>query len=122
MGPVIMVPDDVAQRLITETDLVEVADVMADAVDTVDLRLGSTAEHTMVLKERPRDGYGQVVSLIAASEYAKSNPQPFELTVSDKDGNPLPFPDGAVNGQSIQDHLKLAFFGESGDRRPLLPG
>jgi len=122
MGPVIMVPDDVAQRLITETDLVEVADVMADAVDTVDVRLGSMPGDLMVLKERPRDGYGQLVSLVAASEYAKSAPQPFELTVSDKDGNPHPFSGSSVNEQSIQEHLKLAYFGEPGDRRPLLPG
>jgi hypothetical protein len=55
------------------------------------------------------------------SDYAKSSPEPFDLIVRDKDGNPHPFQGNAVNGQSIQDHLRLAYFGERGDRRPLIP-
>lgn len=119
MGPVIMVPEDVARRLIEETDLVEADHVLSDAVDAFDVQLGATPGDIMLLRERPKDGYGQLVTFV--TEYAKSAPEALALTVSDKDGNPHPF-SGPGDEQSIQDHLKLAFFGERGDRRPLLPG
>jgi Ni,Fe-hydrogenase III component G len=54
------------------------------------------------------------------SDYAKSAPEPFELIVRDKDSITHAFPATAVNEQSIQDHLKLAYFGAPGDRRPLI--
>src|SRR6202140_3148731 len=116
MGPIIWVPDDVAQRL-EETDLVE-AVVMPDAVDELDVQLGAAPGVVLLLKETPNDGFGRLVSMITMSDYAKGAPEPFELTVSDKDGNPHAFPGTVVNGQSIQDHLKLAYYGEPGDRRP----
>ena len=122
MGPIIRVPDDVAQRLVEETDLVEVDPVLPDAVDEVDVELGGSSGVDVLLKEDPKDGFGRLVSMITMSDYAKSAPSPFELTVRDKDGNPHAFSATAVNGQSILDHLKLAFFGEPGDRRPLIRG
>ena len=120
MGPIIRVPDDVAQRLAEETDLVEVDPVPPDAVDELDVELGSQAGVVLLLTETPKDGFGRLVSMIATSDYVKSAPNPFELTVRDKDGNPHAFPTTIVNGQSILDQLKLAFFGEPGDRRPLI--
>ena len=121
MGPIIMVPDDVARRLAEETDLVEVDPVLPDAVDEPDVELGNPPGVNVLLVETPKEGFGRLVSLIAMSDYAKSSPEPFDLIVRDKDGNPHAFPGNAVNGQSIQDHLKLAYFGERGDRRPLIP-
>jgi hypothetical protein len=121
MGPIIRVPDDVAQQLAQETDLVEVDPVLPDAVDELDVALGSRGV-ILLLKETPPDGFGRLVSIIATSDYAKSTPEAFELTVRDKDGNPHAFPATAVNGQSILDHLKLAYFGEPGARRPLIQG
>ena len=122
MGPIIRVPDDVARRLAEETDLVEVDPVLADAVDELDVELGSEPGVILLLAETPKDGFGSLLSIFTASEYAKSGPSPFELTVRDKDGNPHSFPTTAVNEQSILDHLKLTFFGEPGDRRPLIRG
>ena len=115
------VPDDVAQRLAEDTDLVEVDPVLPNAVDELDVALGSPPGVILLLRETPPEGFGRLVSIIAMSDYARSAPEPFELTVSDKDGNPHAFPATAVNGQSIRDHLKLAYFGEPGDRRPLIP-
>jgi len=120
LGPIIRVPDDVAQRLAEETDLVEVDPVLPDAVDELDVELGSQPGVVLLLTETPKDGFGRLVNMIATSEYAQGAPEPFELIVRDKDGNPHAFPTTAVNGQSILDHLKLAFFGEPGDRRPLI--
>jgi hypothetical protein len=121
MGPIIRVPDDVARRLAEETDLVDVDPVLPDAVEEVDLELGELPGVILLLTETPKHGFGRLVSLIAMSDYAKSAPDPFELIVRDKDTNPHAFQGNAVNGQSIQDHLKLAYFGERGDRRPLIP-
>jgi hypothetical protein len=118
MGPIMRVPEHLAQSL-EETDLVE-AVVMPDAVDAPDVQLGPTPGVFLLLIETPKDGFGRLVSMIAVSDYAKSAPTPFELTVRDKDGNPHAFPGTAVSEQSIQDHLKLAYFGEPGDRRPLI--
>jgi len=120
VGPLIRVPNDVAQRLVEETDLVEVNPVLPDAVDGVDVELGGASGVDVLLKEAPTDGFGLLVSIITMSDYAQSAPRPFELTVRDKDGNPHAFPTTAVNGQSIRDHLRLAYFGEPGDRRPLI--
>jgi hypothetical protein len=122
MGPIVRVPDDVAQRLVEETDLVEVDPLLPDAVDEVDVELGGASGVDMLLKEDPKDGFGLLVSMIVTSDYAKSAPEPFDLIVRDKDGNPHAFSATAVNGESILDHLKLAFFGEPGDRRPLIRG
>jgi hypothetical protein len=118
MGPIIRVPEDVAQRL-EETDLVE-AVVQPDAVDEPDVQLGVTPGVFLLLTETPKDGFGHLVSLIAMSDYAKSAPEPFELIVRDKDSNSHAFFGAAVNGQSIQDHLKMGYFGAPGDRRPLI--
>jgi len=120
LGPIIMVPDDVAQRLAEETDLVEVDPVLPDAVDELDVELGSEPGVIVLLTETPKDGFGRLVSMIATSDYVKSAPEPFHLIVRDKDGNPHAFPTTAVNGEAILDHLKLAFFGEPGNRRPLI--
>jgi hypothetical protein len=121
MGPIIRVPDDVAQRLEEETDLVEDVIDVPYAIDELDVQLGATLGVFLLLTETPKDGFGRLVSLIAMSDYAKSAPEPFELIVSDKDSIPHAFPGTAVNEQSIRDHLKLAYFGERGDRRPLIP-
>lgn len=120
MGPIIRVPDDVARQLAAETDLVEVDPVLPDAVDELDVQLGDPPGVVLLLRETPPDGFERLVGTIAASDYAKSAPKPFGLVVRDKDGNPHPFGGDAVNEQSIREHLQLSYFGEPGDRRPLL--
>jgi len=120
VGPIIGVPDDVAERLAQETDLVEVDPVLADAVDALDVQLGDPPGVVLLLRETPPDGFGGLVTVIATSAYAKDAPRPFVLIVRDNDGNPHPFTGDAVNEQSIRDHLQLSYFGEPGDRRPLL--
>ena len=112
--------NDVAQRLEEETDLVEDVIDVPDAVDELDVQLGATPGIFLLLTETPKHGFGPLVSLIMTSDYARNAPEPFELIVRDKDNIPHAFPSTAVNGQSIQDHLKLAYFGEPGDRRPLV--
>jgi len=120
MGPVMRVPAEVAQTLEEETDLVE-AVVLPDAVDGYDVALGGVfGSVVLLLVETPKDGFGRLVSVITASGYAQGRPSPFEMTVLDKDGNPHSFPAVDPNGQAVEDHLKLAFYGEPGDRRPLL--
>jgi len=104
LGPIIRVPDDVAQRPAEETDLVEVDPVLPSAVDELDVELGSPPGVVLLLTETPIDGFGHLVSIITMSDYAKDGPNPFELTAHDKDGNPHAFPTTAVNGQSIRDH------------------
>jgi hypothetical protein len=119
MGPVIALPNDVAQRIKDETDLVEVDEVLSDIVDEYDIQLGGAPEDILLLVETPRDGFGRLVGFI--TDFAKSAPRPFELIVCDQKGDPRPFPDHLdVNEKSVRDHLKLAYFGEPGDRRPLL--
>lgn len=120
MGPIIRVPADVAQRLAEDTDLVEVEPLLPDAVEEPDVELGSPPGVNVLLVETPKEGFGRLVTLIAMSDYAKGLPVPFLLTVRDQDSNPHPFQGTAVNEQSIQDHLRLAYFGERGDRRPLI--
>ena len=120
MGPIIRVPDDVAQQLAEGTDLVEVDPVLPHAVDQLDVELGDPPGVIVLLVETPKDGFGRLASIIAMSEYAKSHPRPFLLTVRDKEGSPHAFSSSFVDGQSIQDHLKLAYYGEPGDRRPLI--
>lgn len=120
MGPVIRVPAEVAQTLEEETDLVE-AVVLPDAVDGFDVELGgSFGGAVLLLAETPKEGFGRLVDVIAASAYARNRPNPFEMVVLDKDSGPHPFPATGVNEQAIHDHLKLAYYGEPGDRRPLL--
>jgi hypothetical protein len=109
----------VARALEQDTDLVE-AIVQPDAVDELDVQLGSEPAVFLLLTETPRSGFGDLVTKMAESAYAKSRPHPFEMVVRDKDGTPHPFSDSAVNEQSIGEHLKLASFGEPGDRRPFL--
>lgn len=120
MGPVIGVPDEVAGRIKEETDLVQVDQVLPDVVDEPDVQLGTRPfGDILVLTETPKDGYGQVVSII--TEYARSAPRPFEMAVIDEDGIRHPFPAQTdPNEQSIHDHLALAYYGEPGDRRPLI--
>jgi hypothetical protein len=122
MGPIIRVPEDVAHRLEEGTDLDEVVIDTPRAIDEPDLQLGATPGVFLVLTETSQHGFGRLVSMIAMSDYARSAPEPFELIVRDKDSLPHAFPSTVVNGQAIQDHLKLAYFGELGDRRPLFPG
>ena len=122
MGPVIGVPVDVAQAIKDKTDLVEVDEVLPDVVDQPDVQVGGTPfGDLLLLTEAPAHGYGLLVDII--TDYAKSGPRPFELVVIDKDGNPHAFPGQVdVDGGSIRDHLKLAYYGEPGDRRPLIRG
>jgi len=120
MGPVIAVPDEVARKLKEETDLVEVDEVLPDIVESLDLQLGAVPGDILVLVETPAQGFGQLIDLIAASGYAKSAPQPFALTVSDQQGSPHTFAAAEVSEETIRDHLALAYFGEPGNRRPLL--
>ncbi len=121
MGPIIRVPDDVARRLADDTDLVEVDPLLPDAADDLDVELGSMPGVILVLTETPREGFERLVNVIADSDYARHAPDPFELVVRDEDGSPHAFPGATVNAESIRDHLKLAFFGERGGRRPLIP-
>jgi len=119
MGPILRVPDDVAQRLEEDTDLVETI-VMADAVDQADVEFGPTPGVFLLLTETPKEGFGVLAAVLAVSGYAQSHPHPFGLIVRDHDGAAVAYPDGSVSEQSIHDHLKQAFFGEPGDRRPLI--
>jgi hypothetical protein len=120
MGPVIRVPADVAQTLEEETDLVE-AVVLPDAVDGFDVALGGTfGSAVLLLVETPKGGFGPLATVITASGYAQGRPSPFEMVVLDKDGNAHPFPAVDPTGPAIEDQLKLAYYGEPGDRRPLL--
>jgi hypothetical protein len=120
MGPVIGVPDEVAQKIKDETDLVEVDQVLPDIVDEPDLQVGGPPfGDLLLLTETSPHGYGALVQFIA--DYAKTGPRPFLLTVSDKEGQSHPFPDHTdPSAVSIGAHLKLAFYGEPGDRRPLI--
>ena len=119
MGPVIGVPNELAQRIKDETDLVEVDAVLPDVVDVFDVQIGATPEDILLLVETPKDGFGPLVSLI--TDFAQHAPGPFELVVSDEQGNPHALPGTLGDSpESVRDHLKLAFFGEPGDRRPLL--
>jgi len=120
MGPVIGVPDDLAGRIRDETDLVEVDEVLPDVVDEPDVQLGAAPfGDILLLTETPAHGYGRLVSLI--TDYAKDAPRPFEMIVIDQHGNPNAFPAHVdVDGGSIRAHLKLAYYGEPGDRRPLI--
>jgi hypothetical protein len=122
MGPSMGVPVNVAQVIKDTTDLVEVDEVLSDIVEEPDMQLGGTPfGDRLVLTETPRQGYGRLVSIIV--DYAKNGPRPFELIVMDKDGDPHAFPPHVEpNDQTIRDHLKLAFYGEPGDRRPLIRG
>jgi hypothetical protein len=117
MGPIIGVPDEVADTLEQNTDLVEVV-VMADAVDELDVQLGSAPGVLLLLVETPKNGFGQLVTTI--SDYAGRSSGSLTLTVRDKEGTAHPFLDSTASPQSVHDHLKLAHYGEPGDRRPLL--
>jgi len=121
MGPSIGVPVKVAQVIKDTTDLVEVDEVLPDIVEEPDVQLGGTPfGDRLVLTETPSAGFRRLVSII--TDYAKDSPRPFELIVMDKNGNPNAFPPHLEpNGQAILDHLTLAFYGEPGDRRPLIP-
>jgi hypothetical protein len=119
MGPVIGVPNEVAQRIKEETELVEVDEVLPDVVEEFDIQLGGAPEDILLLIETPRAGFESLVNFIA--DFAKRAPRPLRFIVSDQDGNPHAFPDHLdVNEQSIRDHLKLGYFGEPGDRRRLI--
>jgi hypothetical protein len=121
MGPIVRVPDEVAERL-EDTDLVE-AVVMPDAVDEPDIELGPAGGVFLLLVETPRHGFGALVGVITGSSYIKDRAQgePPELIVRDRDGQPHPFAAPSVDDAAIQNHLGLAYFGVPGDRRPLLP-
>lgn len=121
MGPTIRVPDDVAERLEQDSDLVE-AIVLPDAVDAPDIELGPPGGVMLELVEVPKAGFGDLVGFFAASTYVTGHKDgdAFELVVRDKQVDPHAFPDGPVDEASIRAHLQLAFFGEPGNRRPLL--
>jgi hypothetical protein len=118
MGPIIRVPEDLAQHLEEETDLVEAVIDVPDAVGEPDVQLGPPPGVLLLLVETPKDGFGRLVSMI--TDYALNMSPPLQLSVSDKEGNPQPFPGRPVNGDSIRAHLQLAYFGELGTRRPLI--
>ncbi len=122
MGPVIGVPVDVAEAIKDKTDLVEVDEVLPDVVDQPDVQVGRAPfGDLLLLIEAPVQGYGPLVGIL--SDYARNGPRPLELVVMDKDGNPHAFPGQVdVDDGSIHDHLKLAYYGEPGDRRPLIRG
>jgi hypothetical protein len=119
MGPIVRVPDDVAQKLEEDTDLVETI-VMTDAVDQVDVEFGPAPGVFLLLVETPKDGFGALAAVLAASDYARRHPEPFELVVRGQDGTAVGYPTGSVSEQSIHDHLRRAYFGEPGDRRPMI--
>jgi hypothetical protein len=121
MGPTARVPDDVAEHLEQDSDLVE-AIVIADAVEEPDIELGPPGGVMLALVEVPKHGFDVIVNFIANSEYANNhaNGDGFELVVRDEGGEPHSFQGGAVTPASIQQHLQLAYFGAPGDRRPLL--
>jgi len=121
MGPTIRVPDDVAEGLEQDSDLVE-AIVIADAVEEPDIELGPPGGVMLQLVEVPKHDFAAIVEFISGSRYAASNPSGdgFQLLVRDKNGDPHPFPGGPVTADSVRAHLQLAFFGMPGDRRPLL--
>jgi hypothetical protein len=121
MGPIIGVSGDVAEQLEQNTDLVEVI-VTPDAVDELDISLGDQPSVFLLLTETPKSGFGALVDAINASGYVRSRPRPFTMTVRDKDGAEHPFSGSIVDESSIHDHLKLTYYGEPGDRRPLLRG
>ena len=107
------------ERIKDETELVEVDEVLPDVVDEFDIQLGGAPEDILLLVETPRAGFEPLVSYI--TDFAIRAPRPLQLVVSDQNGSPHMFPDHLdVNEQSIRDHLKLAYFGEPGDRRRLL--
>jgi hypothetical protein len=119
MGPVIGVPNEVAQRIKEETELVEVDGVLPDAVAELDIQLGGSPEDILLLVETPKAGFELLVNMI--TDFAKRAPRPLELIVSDQEGNPHSFPDHVdVSEHSVRDHLKLVYFGEPGDRRRLI--
>jgi hypothetical protein len=120
IGPIIGVPVDVAQTIKDETDLVEVDEVLPDVIDAPDVQLGGAPfGDRLLLTEAPHQGYDGLVTIF--TDYAKSGPRPFDLIVMDKEGNPHAFPPHLEpHGQAIRDHLQLAFYGEPGDRRPLI--
>jgi hypothetical protein len=119
MGPVIGVPEDVADQLEQDTDLVEVI-VTPDAVDELDISLGEQPSVFLLLTETPKNGFGALVDAINGSSYVRSRPRPLALTVRDQDGTEHPFSGSIVDEASIGDHLQLTYYGEPGDRRPLL--
>jgi hypothetical protein len=122
MGPVIGVPLEVAQMIKDGTDLVEVDEVLPDIVEEPDVQLGGTPfGDLLLLTETPSQGYGRLLSIF--TEYGKDKARPFDFIVMDRDGNRHAFPpDLDPTGEAIGDHLKLAFYGEPGDRRPLIRG
>ena len=97
----------------------EVDEVLPD-IEEPAVQLGGTPfDDLLLLTETPSEGYGRLVSIF--TDYAKNGPRPFELIVMDEDNNPKAFPPHLQpNGQTIRDHLKLALYGEPGDRRPLI--
>ena len=56
----------------------EVDPVLPDAVDELDVELGSQPGVILLLTETPKDGFGRLVSMIATSDYAQSAPNPFD--------------------------------------------
>lgn len=122
MGPVIQVPSEVVSAL-EAGDLVEAVVDTPGAVDTVDVQLGPDDGVLLLLVEVPVGGFDELVGVLAGSGYAHhaAASGPFVLTVRDGDGTPHPWPDGPVTESSVRRQLSLAYFGEPGDRRPLLP-
>lgn len=123
MGPVIRVPREVASTL-EGGRLVEAEVRTPDVVDAADVQLGSDDGVLLVLVEVPADGFDDLVRVVAESGYAQHTAasEPFVLTVRDADGSFHPWPGGPVTDSSVRGQLSLAYFGEPGNRRPLLGG
>ena len=120
MGPVLGVSTEVADTIKEKTDLVEVDQVLPDVVDEPDVQLGGRPfGDILLLTEAPAHGYGALIDAIV--EYADKGTKPFALTVIDKDGNPHAFPAHTEpTATLLRQHLTSAFYGEPGDRRPLI--
>jgi hypothetical protein len=120
MGPVIGVPADVADTIKETTDLVEVDQVLPDVVDEPDVQLGGRPfGDILLLTETPPHGYEPLMDVIV--RYADKAPRPFELTVIDQDGNRHAYPTSREpSAEALRQHLTSAFYGEPGDRRPLI--
>ncbi len=120
MGPVVRVPPEVAATL-ERGELVEQVISVPDAVEDVDVALGPDGT-LLMLVEAARQGYGELLDAIAGSDYVRDHAtgDGFVLTVLDVDEKAHPYPGGPVTAASVRDHLALAYYGDPGERRPVL--
>jgi hypothetical protein len=122
MGPVVRVPREVADTL-ERGSLVEQVISTADAVDAVDVALGPDGQ-LLMLVEAAHQGYSELVAAIVFSDYVRSytDGAPFVLTVRDAHEVVHPHPAGPVTEASVRAQLALAYYGDPGERRPIVDG